>query len=425
MDKHDAAAIPEGYTLSVSYFSLVDATHSVYAVVEEENSPSFRPSDKKDTQKRQEVAAQLYNFCYQPLLDGLSLLLECSADDSITEAVLNCLSTVLVMGCKVDAVEARDVTVRVICKAALPQSYFATYVETFSPPAGRKDKDKESSNNNHSQKGGRHRLTHPCSAREELNVVGEPSQVVVMSTVCPIPSLSPAQMNATVMLTSRNLQVGRLLINCAQLNGNRLLESWEVVLACLQHFFWILGVKPTPSGSFKVDCSAESTSNSQNNGAIVTTAVSSELPELNSSLNKVFESTADFDDVSLHHVIASLCKLSSEAMVVGQQNPSKEPSFFPLAKLLQTALSNLKRFSIFWRPITAHLLEICQHCNAHLREWGAVCLTTLVTNGLNSLPLLKSAQQGNSEDADVVVSCASSADSPRDRSSSSSGRCRP
>lgn len=33
-------------------------------------------------------------------------------------------------------------------------------------------------------------------------------------------------------------------------------------------------------------------------------------------LTKLFESTATFDDVSLHHVIAALCKLSTEAMMV-------------------------------------------------------------------------------------------------------------
>lgn len=33
-------------------------------------------------------------------------------------------------------------------------------------------------------------------------------------------------------------------------------------------------------------------------------------------LNRLFDSTAKLDDVALHHVIAALCKLSSEAMTV-------------------------------------------------------------------------------------------------------------
>jgi hypothetical protein len=74
-------------------------------------------------------------------------------------------------------------------------------------------------------------------------------------------------------------------------------------------------------------------------------------------LSKLFESTSSYDDVSLHHVIAALCKLSSEAMMVAQ-NTSREPSFFSVAKLLQTAMVNLQRLEVYWRPVTAHLIEV-------------------------------------------------------------------
>jgi hypothetical protein len=33
---------------------------------------------------------------------------------------------------------------------------------------------------------------------------------------------------------------------------------------------------------------------------------------LNQSLNKVFDQSSDYTDVSLHHIIAALCKLSGE-----------------------------------------------------------------------------------------------------------------
>ncbi|CAD5226469.1 unnamed protein product [Bursaphelenchus xylophilus] len=376
LDKHDPASVPEGYNLSVAYFSLVDLTHSIYAVVEEDNSPSYSLQNKPtESQRKSEVASQLYLSSYKKLIEGLTLLLECSIDDSITEAVLNCLSTIMVMGCKVGNSEARDATVRAICKASLPHGYFGNYVEPCSP--ANIEKHREGENNNINQHGKNKNL-------EESAVIGEPSQVVVMSTVCPVPSLTSAQANLNVMLTAKNLQVGRLLINAVQSCGDRLLDSWEVVLATLQHFFWILGIKPTPNGAFKVDTSAEGIS-ATNGGAIVTTAVSSELPELNSLLNKLFESTSGYDETSLHYVIAGLSKLSNDSMIVGSQNPSKEPSLFPLARLLQTAENNLKRFTIFWRPITSHLLEICVHPNAILRDWGSVCLTSLIKNALNSL----------------------------------------
>lgn len=122
------------------------------------------------------------------------------------------------------------------------------------------------------------------------------------------------------------MQVAKLLIVSTQSNGKLLNESWEIVLTTFQHLYWILGMKPTASGGFKSDSSSAGTSATELSSAnsvgfnqnvgvtntIVTTALSSELPSLNQALNKIFEQSADFTDVSLHHVIAALCKLSNE-----------------------------------------------------------------------------------------------------------------
>jgi hypothetical protein len=73
-------------------------------------------------------------------------------------------------------------------------------------------------------------------------------------------------------------------------------------------------------------------------------------------------------------------------MTISQNHPSKEPSYFAVAKLLKTGLSNLQRLSVFWRPLVAHLLEICAHPNQTLRDWGSIALTTLIKSGLQALP---------------------------------------
>jgi hypothetical protein len=86
-------------------------------------------------------------------------------------------------------------------------------------------------------------------------------------------------------------------------------------------------------------------------------------------------------------------------MLIAQTHPSKEPSFFSIAKLLLTALSNLQRLSVFWRPVVAHLLEICGHTNTALREWGATALTTLVKSGLQSLTTI------TTDELEKIVSC--------------------
>ncbi|GFU64870.1 protein MON2 homolog [Trichonephila clavipes] len=86
------------------------------------------------------------------------------------------------------------------------------------------------------------------------------------------------------------------------------------------------------------------------------------------------------DEVALHHLIDALCKLSSESMELAYTN--REPSLFAVAKLLETGLVNLFRVEVLWRPVTNHLLEVCQHPHIRMREWGAEAVTFLVKAAL-------------------------------------------
>ena len=56
----------------------------------------------------------------------------------------------------------------------------------------------------------------------------------------------------------------------------------------------------------------------------------------------------------------------------------QDPSLFAVAKLLETGLVNMPRMEVFWRPVSAHLLEICSHPHTRMREWGAEAVTSLV-----------------------------------------------
>ena len=43
---------------------------------------------------------------------------------------------------------------------------------------------------------------------------------------------------------------------------------------------------------------------------------------------------------------------------------------------------NLDRVEVFWRPLTSHLLDACQHPHLRMREWGAEAITTLTRAAL-------------------------------------------
>ena len=53
-----------------------------------------------------------------------------------------------------------------------------------------------------------------------------------------------------------------------------------------------------------------------------------------------------------------------------------------MAKLLETGLVNLPRVEVLWRPLTNHLLEVCQHPHIRMREWGVEAVTYLVKAAL-------------------------------------------
>uniref|UniRef100_A0A7N8XF68 Protein MON2 homolog n=1 Tax=Mastacembelus armatus TaxID=205130 RepID=A0A7N8XF68_9TELE len=176
-------------------------------------------------------------------------------------------------------------------------------------------------------------------------------------------------------LTAKNIQCMRTLLNLAHCHGAVLGTSWQLVLATLQHLVWILGLKPGVGGALKPGRAVEGPS------TVLTTAVMTDLPVISNILSRLFESSQYLDDVSLHHLINALCSLSLEAMEMAYGN-NKEPSLFAVAKLLETGLVNMDRIEILWRPLTGHLLEVCQHPNSRMREWGAEALTALIKAGL-------------------------------------------
>lgn len=105
-----------------------------------------------------------------------------SIDDSISEAVLNCMSTIVVLACRTGNTTGRDLTLKAICRAALPQNYFSNYID-ISSSSTFSGSDTEGKTNS-----------------PDMTVHGEPSQVIAMSSVCPIASLVPSQFNTTVMV---------------------------------------------------------------------------------------------------------------------------------------------------------------------------------------------------------------------------------
>lgn len=379
LDKLDHPPIPDGYGVCVAFHSLLEIVSSVRILIlgELEDKMQGPKGKKKDGQKQKVKQAEpmseetkeaakgdkvlheeLINSSWCGMLAALSLLLDASTDETATEAILKSEEAYANLCGHLGMTTPRDAFITALCKASLPPHYTLTVLNTQHAS---------------SPKGLNRTLSQDLQFASESM---EKSQVVAVGTALPTASLPAGAHQGPVMLTAKNIQCMRALLSLAHCHGDILGSAWHLVLTTLQHLVWILGLKPSSGGSLKASQQIiESTS------TIITTAVMADLPVLSAMLSRLFESSQYLDDVALHHLIDALCKLSTESMEVAYSN--REPSLFAVAKLLETGLVNLSRFQVLWRPVTAHLLEVCQHPHSGLRNWGAEAVTSLVRAVLN------------------------------------------
>ncbi|XP_033077309.1 protein MON2 homolog isoform X1 [Trachypithecus francoisi] len=378
LDKVEPPTIPEGYAMSVAFHCLLDLVRGITSMIEgelgevetecqtttEEASSPTQSSEQQDLQSTSDqmdkeivsraVWEEMVNACWCGLLAALSLLLDASTDEAATENILKAELTMAALCGRLGLITSRDAFITAICKGSLPPHYALTVLNTTTAAT--------LSNKSYSVQGQSVMMISPSSeSHQQVVAVGQPLAV---------------QPQGTVMLTSKNIQCMRTLLNLAHCHGAVLGTSWQLVLATLQHLVWILGLKPSSGGALKPGRAVEGPS------TVLTTAVMTDLPVISNILSRLFESSQYLDDVSLHHLINALCSLSLEAMDMAYGN-NKEPSLFAVAKLLETGLVNMHRIEILWRPLTGHLLEkVCQHPNSRMREWGAEALTSLIKAGL-------------------------------------------
>ncbi|XP_076863184.1 protein MON2 homolog isoform X1 [Brachyhypopomus gauderio] len=366
LDKVDPPSIPEGYAMSVAFSALLDLVRGITSMIEKELAREeeaaarggsevvghAHPADGQQEPRAQQVWEEMVNACWCGLLAALSLLLDASTDEAATENILKAELTMASLCGRLGLVTPRDAFITAVCKASLPPHYALTALSSSAANL---------SNKTYSIQGQNVQIISPSSeSHQQVVAVGQPLT---------------SQPQGTVVLTAKNIQCMRTLLNLAHCHGAVLGTSWQLVLATLQHLVWILGLKPGVGGGLKPGRAVEGPS------TVLTTAVMTDLPVISNILSRLFESSQYLDDVSLHHLINALCSLSMEAMEMAY-GTNKEPSLFAVAKLLETGLVNMDRIEILWRPLTAHLLEVCQHPNARMREWGAEAITSLIKAGL-------------------------------------------
>ncbi|XP_038067855.1 protein MON2 homolog isoform X2 [Patiria miniata] len=398
LDKSDAPSIPDGYAISVAFASLLDVVKGVTTIVTQEMEGEERrlrnqardralhivnnevkDAEEEEGDKEEESLLQrvdeglrklweeIVNSSWCGVLAALTLLLDACMEESATESILKSQELYASLCGKLGLTIPRDAFVTSLCKASLPPHYALTVLNIAAPQTP------SSAQRGHVRSHSRDSLLQSTQGPEGGTSESGDGRNQVVAVGTPLATVVGTQ-QGPVMLTAKNIQCMRAILSLAHCHGSILGTAWHLVLTTLQHLVWILGLKPASGGSLKVGGAAEAPN------TVITTAVMAELPVLSAMLSRLFESSQYLDDVALHHLIDALCKLSTEAMDMAFSN--REPSLFAVAKLLETGLVNMPRMEVLWRPVTAHLLEVCAHPHVRMRGWGAEAVTALVKTAL-------------------------------------------
>ena len=294
-----------------------------------------QPLDVEPDEDMNPVWLKMIDASWANMLSTLTILLESSTDETATDCILKGLQTYASVCGQLKLNSHRDAFLSCICRASLPSNYMTSSLN---------------------------------------NVLSKQSQTYDASTTPGALKKSSSQNSlntvSNIVMATKNVQCMRQLLNLAHCYGGILSNAWHMVLMTLQHLTQILSLKLSSGGGFKA-IQANELPNLE-----ITQSMMAELPVLSSMLSKLFESSQYLDDVSLHHMVDALCRLSTDDMEQAMNN--KEPCLFAVAKMLETGLVNLNRLRVLWKPLTAHLLEVCQHPHSRLRDWGADALTTLI-----------------------------------------------
>ncbi|CAF4212457.1 unnamed protein product, partial [Didymodactylos carnosus] len=378
-EKVDCPLIPDSYGVVIAFACMLELVRNVQLIIEGngmrgdvipgsqlKTSIQIRPFDKVTLDERNEYI-EIMNCTWPSILVTFTLLYDVCYDDTACEHILKVIQTYISLCGLLQMNIQRDAFVTCLCKIALPQHYNIHVLNKYN----------NNTANGSAEMNLLQKITSSLSPQSTSNDLDK-QQVVIVGTPLPMVNVSTSQ--TSVMLTSKNIHCMRAILAVAHCHGSILGTSWHLILETLQHLVWIIGFRPSTGGILKHVGVTSDNTNSVNSPVIVTGATA-DLPILSAMLSRLFESSKYLDDVALHHLIDALIRLSIESMEVAVN--VREPSLFAIVKILETGSANLNRIDVWWKPISSHLIEVCQHTNIRMRECGTEALTLLVRNALD------------------------------------------
>ncbi|CAD6199711.1 unnamed protein product [Caenorhabditis auriculariae] len=364
LDRMEPPTMPEGYAISRCCVAICDMTQAVYAAVDELCLPD---ENHKSVDQNVHVAEVAFKSSQPPLLFAVSQLLSSSCDETVSDQLLCCLSTLISAGCRVNADVELHRSVYALASLSLPSPSYLSQFAAVAPPK---------------MEGTDYELF------TDMGSWSSSTQVMATGPPCPCPVISTELWNRQVMVTSKNIQAARALLSSIAAHAASLNDLWYLCLVSCQHLTWLLAVRPTQIGLF----GRETREDSQVNGPItITTAALPDIAVLASMLDKIPPAVIHLDDQQLLRVLDALMRSSDENLAVAATG--RDCSLFSLALILRNCSLNLERLSVFWQKMSSHFIKVCNHTSVSMRDWAAVGLTSLVKQAMKTRSTMDQKEQ--------------------------------
>ncbi|VUZ46078.1 unnamed protein product [Hymenolepis diminuta] len=121
LDRHEAPALPEGYSLRMTISCLLQVVWSQQHLIQQAIA-----NLEKEPSKEPLIEFKMLSISWTAILPALSLLLEACADEKLTDSFLLAVTVMVVLSSRCGISDARETFLATLCKFALPSLFVLT-----------------------------------------------------------------------------------------------------------------------------------------------------------------------------------------------------------------------------------------------------------------------------------------------------------
>jgi len=189
-------------------------------------------------------------------------------------------------------------------------------------------------------------------------------------------------------LSKKHIQAMKTLLNIAHGMGSYLEESWYIVLGTFERLHIILSFTNKTAAAANISLSGTYSENEgrqkveNEEGDDDSWVLAEEITILRSALDSLFTTSQYISRAGIVTLLTQLSRLSAQSVTrLNEETPEIDVhkySLFGLMKMSTVILCNAHRVELLWPIFHAHIGELLQHRNAHLRVYAVKLLVSTI-----------------------------------------------